>query len=106
MKSFCKKLSDFLHPVHVNPVEEMSQRCSLPIHNGVYKSALEKRSVPCAVNFRSQSEIASVATFMFPSFCLLFKKYLSVHAGRVVLLVLDNFSSISSPFLSLQVTSS
>lgn len=42
MKGFCKKLSDFLHLVHVNRVEEMSQRCSLFIQNGVYKSALEK----------------------------------------------------------------
>lgn len=106
MKSFRKKLSDFLHPVHVNLIEEMSQRCSLLIRNGVYKSALEKRSAPHAVNCRSQYVTASVAAFFSPSFYLLFKKYLNVDVGRVVLLFLDIFSSISSPFLCSRLTSS
>lgn len=74
MKGFCKKLSDFLHPGRVNNVEEISQRCNLSIHNGVYKSALEKGSVLYAVDSRSQSETASVAAFMYPSFCLQCKK--------------------------------
>lgn len=106
MKSFCRKLSDFLHPVHVNPVEEMSQRCGLSIRNDVYKSALEKGSVACAVNSRNQSETASVAAFMFPSFFLRFKKYLNLDVGRVVLLLLGIFSSTSPPFRSSRLTSS
>lgn len=69
MKSFCIKLSDFLHAVHGNPVKEMSQRCHLSVHNGVYKSALEKGSVPYAVDSKSHSETAFLAAFVFPSFC-------------------------------------
>lgn len=46
MERFSKKLSGFLHPDHVNPVEEMSQISSLSICNAVYESGLEKGSVP------------------------------------------------------------
>ena len=38
--------------------------------DGVYKSALEKGGVAYAVNYRSQSETASVAAFTFPRFFL------------------------------------
>lgn len=106
MKSFCIKLSDFLHAVHGNPIKEMSQRCRLSIHNGVYKSALEKGSVHYAVDSKSQFEIASLTAIMFPSFYSQFKKYLNLDVGRVVLLLLGIFSSISSLFLSSQLTSS